>query len=215
MRLLIVLAAALTAGSLAAEPALTFNPAGDSSGTENNQSVGWEFNVLTSITVTGLGWYDQGGDGLQMAHTVGIWDSSGTLLTSGLVAAGITDPLDGMFRTDSIASLTLAPGEYIVGGQNFSSDTEQLAFGVTPVTDPRLSFDAGEFSNIDGTFEEPTNPTAVPTCCWGPSFSISPAAPSTPEPNPGTLSLFGLITLGGALYWRRTRESKRTASRAT
>jgi hypothetical protein len=198
---LMILVTSLTAGSLVATPVLTFNTAGASSGNENDQSVGWEFNVLAPITVTGLGWYDQNADGLQLAHTVGIWNSSGTLLTSALVAQGTTDPLDGLFRTIAITPLILAPGTgYIVGGQNFNANTEQLAFGVTPTTVSSISFVAGQFSNIDGIFERPTNPTGVPTCCWGPSFSIT----GVPEPNAAALCGFGLVPLGLVMYRRRT-----------
>ena len=198
---LMILVTALTAGSLAASPVLTFNTATASSGSENNQSVGWEFNVLTPITVNGLGWYDQNGDGLQLAHTVGIWNSSGTLLSSAVVAQGTADPLDGLFRTILITPVILMPGtNYIVGGQNFSTNSEQLAFGVSPTTISSIAFVRGEFSNANGIFEEPTNPTGVSNCCWGPSFSVS----NVPEPSVVTLCGFGLITMGLAVYLRRT-----------
>jgi Domain of unknown function (DUF4082) len=198
MRRLIFLTA-LAAGSLMANAVLSFDPAGASSGSEFDQSVGWEFNVLSTITVTGLGWYDQGADGLQMAHTVGIWDSLGTLLTSATVAAGTTDPLDGLFRTVSIASIVLTPGTYIVGGQNFSTDTEQLAFGVTPTTIASIAFLGGEYSAEDGIFEEPTNLTGNANCCWGPSFSAS----AVPEPGALTLCGFGLLSLAVVRYRRK------------
>jgi len=44
-----------------------------SSGNNNNQTVSWQFDVLTPVWVTGLGWFDQGAGGLGTAHTVDIW----------------------------------------------------------------------------------------------------------------------------------------------
>ena len=44
---------------------------------------GWEFTVNSPITVTQLGFFDSGQDGLVDAHPVGLWDLSQTLLVSG------------------------------------------------------------------------------------------------------------------------------------
>ena len=67
-----------------ATPALTFNAAGASSGNENDQTVGWTFNVLSTTTVTGLGWYDPSGAGVSLAHMVGIWDSGSPQVLRGI-----------------------------------------------------------------------------------------------------------------------------------
>src|SRR6266496_919679 len=112
------------ASRVAADPVLSFNPATGSSGANQAQSVGWQFDVNTSLTVTGLGWYDDGANGLAVSHTVGIWDPSGNLLASVLIPAGSAAILDGQFRTVAIAPLVLPIGVgYIVGGENFSSNT--------------------------------------------------------------------------------------------
>ena len=68
-----------TAQRAEADLALTFDETTGSSGSNSNQSVGWQFDVLSSLNVTGLAWYDEGQDGLALAHTVGIWDPSGNL----------------------------------------------------------------------------------------------------------------------------------------
>ena len=53
-----------------ATPVLTFNEATGGRGSNSDQSVGWEFNVVTSITVTDLGWFDEERNGLSVAHTL-------------------------------------------------------------------------------------------------------------------------------------------------
>ena len=190
-------------GSLLADPVLSFDTTTALTGANFDQTVGWEFNVVSAITVTGLGWYDQGADGLQLAHMVGIWNSTGTtLLTSATVAAGTTDPLDGLFRTVAITPIVLAPGEYIVGGQNFATNSDVLAFDVTPIyrrenlLRRRRVFGFGQLVRI------PDNPTIVPDCCWGPSFSVSAASVNTPEPA-GSSLLLAAGALAAALLARR------------
>src|SRR5438477_11587207 len=65
---------------------------------------GWAFSTASAITVTSLGYWDFGSDGLATSHQVGIWDSAGTLLMSGTVAAGTADSLSNGFRFNSTIS---------------------------------------------------------------------------------------------------------------
>ena len=194
-------------GSLMADPVLSFDTTTALTAGNFDQTVGWEFNVLSPITVTGLGWYNQGANGLELSHMVGIWSSTGTLLASATVAAGTTDPLDGLFRTVAITPIVLQPGEFIIAGENFLAGSDDLAFDVTPTTDASISFVAGRYSAADNMFEFPTNSTGVvqnssPDCCWGPSFSISAATVSTPEPA-GSSLLLAVGALAAALQTRR------------
>ena len=200
----LTLMALLAAGSALASPVLSFNPAAATAGAELNQTVGWQFTVLNSISVTGLGWFDQNNDGLFMAHTVGIWNDAGTLLVSALVPQGVAAPLDGQFRTTSFAAVVLAPGTYSVGGQNFSTNTEILAFKTPPTTIASISFGGGLFSPEDGIFERPILFTGEPNCCWGPSFSITTGSEAVPEP---ATALPVLGTLAAAWFFVRRRRN--------
>src|SRR5262249_49080943 len=109
---------------------LTFNEATGGSGANQNQSVGWQFNVLNSLTVTDLEWYDPTRTGLSTAHTVGIFNPAGALLTSAVIPAGAAAGLDGMFRFVLVTPVALPVGAgYIVGGENFATNTDRLACG--------------------------------------------------------------------------------------
>jgi hypothetical protein len=56
---------------------------------------GYAFTPSQDIFVDGVGIWDEGGDGLQQDHRVGIWDSGMNLLVSSTVQAGSTSPILG------------------------------------------------------------------------------------------------------------------------
>src|SRR5438876_3613240 len=81
------------------------------------QTLGWSFTTNASVTVDALGYYDLAGDGLAVAHDIGLFTSTGTLLTSTAVAPGVVDPLIGSFRYAPITPITLAAGQtFTIGG---------------------------------------------------------------------------------------------------
>ena len=185
---------------------ITFNPATGGTAANANQTVGWQFNVLSPLTATGLEWYDAAGTGLNTAHTVGIWSPAGTLLTSILIPTGGAAPLDGMFRFESIAPINLPVGDgYIIGGQNFAASTDLLACGsggpcdglLVQTVDPRLAFVNATFSNPGG-FTEPTSFSIAHEGFFGPSFSTA-----VPEPSSMVLLAIGLIVAGSAMRYRK------------
>lgn len=160
-----------------------------------NQSVGWIFNVNEEIFVTGLQWFDDGGNGLTIAHEVGIWNPAGLLLSSTVIPAGVAAPLVGQWRTIKVDPfiLNVANG-YIVGGYNGANAVDRLAFGVTQMVNPSITHVNGTFSFINGIFERPINVAAGQPGLYGPSFQFIPA--------PGSLVLLGL---GGLVVKRRRR----------
>ena len=193
------------ASRVAADPVVTFNPAtGGSIPTHFNRSLGWQFNVNTSLTVVGLGWFDNGANGLEVGHTVGIWDPSGALLASVFVPAGTVAPLDGQFRTVAIAPLVLPVGVgYIVGGEDFETNLERIAFNVTQTVDSHITYIGAAFSDNSG-FTRPTNLSFVTTGgFYGPSFSVN--GPAT-VPEPTTMLLLGSGLAGIAFKVRKRRK---------
>jgi hypothetical protein len=179
-------------------PALTFTEASGTSGLNQDQAVGWQFDVVENVTVTGLGWFDEGLNGLVTSHEVGIWSPTGTLLASTTVSAGTVNSLVGQFRTAFITPIVLTPGTgYIVGGLNSANNTERLAGNVTPqTTDTRIVYFDATFSDTTTTLVRPTQFSSASTGFYGPSFSIAPAAP---EPSTGALfaasGMLGFVAL--------------------
>jgi hypothetical protein len=191
------------AGQARASLALTFVESTGTSGANQNQSVGWQFDVLSQITVTGLAWYDEGQDGLFLSHTVGIWNPSGNLLVSVTVPAGTTAPLDGIFRVQAVTPITLQPGTgYIVGGENFSANTERLADNVVQSVDPRINYVHATFSNFSSGLTRPTLFSTAFNGFYGVNFQLEPSA-AVPEPS--TLVSATFVALMFAAYARRRR----------
>jgi hypothetical protein len=193
---------------------LTFNPATGGSGANFNQSVGWQFNVLSPITVTDLEWFDPTGTGLNLAHTVGIWNPAGGLVTSAMIPAGAAAGLDGMFRFVLVTPVALPVGSgYIVGGENFAASTDRLACGsgdggscdglLTQTLDARLSFVNATFGGPG--FTRPTFFSSAHEGFYGPSFSV--------VPEPSTMLLLGIgLLMFGVLLRRRSKEDKDSQS---
>jgi protein with PEP-CTERM/exosortase system signal len=81
-----------------------------------DETNGYEFIVNRTLTVTNLGLFDFGNDGLAQSHAVTIWTSTGTQLVQATIPAGIGGILIGGFRYVSIAPFLLVPGTYTIGG---------------------------------------------------------------------------------------------------
>ena len=111
-----------------------------SSGIDNN--MGFEFNTTSSITVTQLGFFDQGANGLAASHEVGIWRvSDHALLVSGTVAPGTAVPLDGSFRYVAVTPTVLTPGNYVVSAVTTGDDW--LTNLVAPAMSGSLTYVSG------------------------------------------------------------------------
>jgi hypothetical protein len=96
-----------------------------STATLGNQSfagrLGMRFTVNHAITVTRLGAYDSGGDGILGSITVGIVDASGTTVVPTITMTGSGDVIEGNFRMRVVPSVTLAPGQYTVVSYGYTA----------------------------------------------------------------------------------------------
>ena len=170
-------------------------------------SLGWEFRVGSNpITVTSLGVYDDGANGLAESHDVGIYDLSGNLLISGTVNPG--DTLNGMFRYTSVAATALSANTNSVvtattGSENYGYFPTSISF------DPAISYVVDRYVSGAG-LAFPTNSSGhngSPDHAWfGGTFGFNE---SSSVPEPATLAIWGLFAIGlpVAGYRRRLKKS--------
>ncbi len=179
-----------------------------------NGMYGWSFFLKQPMTVTGIGWYDEGRDGLAHPHEVGIWQdrsgvmrlpyidqSTSVLLQTTTVPAGVGAPLDGPWRrVDFNVALTLQPGGYEIADtyQDNPEDVVKFALdrgatlGLTNSlpTDPRMLTGLAYYSR-GGAFQAPALDFLVAGVELGPMLFIEPI----PEPPSLALGLAGLAML--------------------
>lgn len=202
--------------AVVAIPAITFDESTGGAGLHTDSTVGWQFHVVKDIAVTGLGWYDENADGLNVSHRVGIWDAAGALLAEVTVPSGTGAPLDGQFRTVFISPIKLqAADNYTIGGLLYQSDPERLVCGndnqqgpsvCAPVlqqnVDPRITYSAAVYSPASTDLTRPVLIGVSTQGYYGPSFSVQ----AVPEP---ALAWMGLWLLVGSAFIRAERKAIR------
>jgi hypothetical protein len=109
-------------------------------------SIGFAFTVNAPVTVSALGYFDFLSDGFATPHDVGIYDSSGTLLTQALLSPGTVNQLIGNFRYMDIAPISLAPGTYTMAATN-DGPADPYGYG--------NAYGAGMFGTITGFSVDP------------------------------------------------------------
>ncbi len=171
---------------------------------------GFDFVARTSLSLTALGFWDQGSDGLARAFQVGLWDtSSQTLLASAFIDS--LDALDtsvtvqgGQWRYENLASaVTLTAGKtYTLGFQSGIapiSATDSLFINYTSLTsDPGVAVINGARFLNTSSFGFPAGSGAA-----GPLFRANVNAKFSDVPEPATLALIGAAVVAGAATRRR------------
>jgi hypothetical protein len=162
-------------------------------------TLGFEFSLSSAETVSALGYTTVG---FTSDQQVGIWNSSGTLLTSTTVTTA--DPVVGHFAWASIPSIVLGPGTYTIGG---TYETGLFASGATGVS----SIPGFTWIKDEQLYGSGLN---LPTESYGSygtdgipqvDFSVGPATTGVPEPATWALMLVGVGMAGGALRMARRK----------
>lgn len=182
--------------------------------THGNGMVGWGFTVYNTVTVSQVGWYDAGGNGLSRAFQVGLWkDLSGGNFNSGaavsqllgssgsgiVIPGGTTAALNGVWRVvDLPAPLVLSPGKYQLAGLDSSDTTDPTRyFGSMEANFTNSNIGNGDFffasSNTPSTGFQVTNNG------WfylAGGIELGPMLFAIPEPSSCLLVFFGMVFFG-------------------
>jgi hypothetical protein len=150
----------------------------------DNTTLGYAFTVSSPVTVTNLGLFDFGNDGLNTSHAVTIWTSTGTQLVQTTIPAGTAGTLIDGFRYVDIEPFILAPGTYTIGAYSQTHHYVRPDFFLTDATftsayevsylGPRLA--------LEGGFRFPSGTAGLnnPDGYFGPNFWFTCGDPTQP-----------------------------------
>lgn len=210
-KLSISLAAALTLAALATQPAhaaLVMDLTGGGSPTACGscgavgETFGWSFTVINAITIDGLGVWDAGSNGIGPATKAGVWTSAGILLASAAVSNASTVVASasnqGSWLMETIASITLLPGNYLLGAVFYTNDAlAQIGSSFTNVSDITVGGGVRQGANNTGFAAPLAN---FGSRIFGPTMRMA----DNVVPEPAGLALVGLGLFGLAAFRRRS-----------
>ncbi len=173
------------------------------------------FQVNTTITVSQLGVFNANGTNALTDPgkiTVGIYNSSGVLLTSAVFSSGNIYATSNSDLLQSITPIVLTAGIYEVDAVGFGNANNNGNLNTGSSTGPTLNDGGGALTFLGAAWDSSTtldDPTTCPTCQSGPaikqqfdagtfSFAVAPA----PEPS-------GLVMLGTGLLSVATMARRR------
>ncbi|MCW1886928.1 hypothetical protein OKA04_19465 [Luteolibacter flavescens] len=170
--------------------------------------VGFTFQVLTTVTVTSVGWYDHDADGLSQAYQVGLWSSStgfqpGQPVEALLGTSGVTIPaagtLEGSWRVLELSTaLVLQPGvSYQLAGLDSAASTDPIRY-ISQVADEY----SNEFTSVGQFFYHATGTpsefgvTTNDRFYLASGFQLGPMLfTNVPEPSSCALAAIGLTAV--------------------
>lgn len=203
--LLTTLALAASFTPARAVPVTAFDFTGGTRGGTSGITLGFDFDVHSTVAVTHLGMFDADSNGLVASHLVGLWSDTGVLLGQVTVASGTSALLDDSFRYVQLTTpLLLTAGKYVVGAQVNGFETYAQNAAVQNLTG-LLTYGTSRVYNdgIGFAFPNRINPFGDNAGYFGPNLKVEEVA--TGVPDGGGFSLLAIALLGFVAAGRRWR----------
>ena len=167
---------------------------------------GWFFDNNADIFVTNLGVFDADGDGLSIAHDVGIFRvSDHSLLLSNTVPAGTGATLLDGFRYVPVSPFFLPAAAYVIVMTMPDSNADgQFISNTTLTTAPQITWTGSAVAGSLSLVYPTVDASFFDIGMFGPNFQFDAGADTTSAPEPGSV----LLLLGGGLtlaFLRRSR----------
>ena len=162
-------------------------------------TLGYAFTLSSQVTVTDLGFWDQGSNGLGNSRQVTIWNSLGMQEAQGMVLSGTMSPITDGFRYVSIKPVVLPAGSYTIGAFYPRLASDEAGIMVGTIT-PASGITYGGSRSVEGNGFPMTDPFLIPNSYFGPNFQFTTA--TTVPDTATTCSLLGL-SLTGLAFLRR------------
>ncbi|MDX2286162.1 MAG: DUF4082 domain-containing protein [Bacteroidia bacterium] len=165
---------------------------------KSDATLGYAFRVgSAAVNVFKLGLWDQGADGLNESHQIGIWNISGELLVSTTVAAGNSGELSGNFRYATLLESIQLDAEtvYIIAARYYNIDNSDAYITGTYSLGSGLGWDVSKdrYSIDYAGFVYPVFSDGG-AANIGPNLQYDLVPQSVPEPDTSIL-----LVSGGAL----------------
>jgi hypothetical protein len=177
-------------------------------------NLGFDFTPTANVSVTSLGYFNYNGTavagaGLTNAHSVGLYDLTGTLLASTVIPVGSKGSADGsgsFFAYNTVTPVTLTAGtKYVLFGTSAPGDG--FVDAATGVLTTGIAINNNEY-NTSGTLSgtrQGFGPAFQAPGYFGPNAIITSAA--VPEAS-SSIGLGVLLALGGLGLIARKRNVK-------
>jgi hypothetical protein len=207
LRTLIFTWAAVVAASVQAQVIGGYVPLPGNQRTDGGKVVGVSFNSLGQ-TISSLGFYDHGGDGLAASYQLGLWDSSQNLIATATVTP--SSLLIGDFRYAPITPVTIGtfalPQSFTIGALLPPVMNDIWLDGILPI------LGVGYTGAGTGRFEV-SNSLVYPTNLDSSSYYVVNAGPEVQIPEPNTIGLATGLLTAVAMRARAGRRKKNRGDR--
>lgn len=163
-------------------------------------TIGWSFTSSETLSVSGLGFWDDQDHTLGFSHEVGLWDSSQNLLASTTITSSSTPVASdglGQWLFNTTGTITLAAGTYFIGAEYVKADdVDAYRYYVSNITTVNgLTFDSAQYVYGSGLNFPGLVQGGAPSY-FGPNLEFGS---SVPEPSSLLMGILSLGVLSGAI----------------